>query len=82
MPTYLQSVVLLGLYEYSHGIYPEAYLTIGHAARLSLLKGSHDRKHALQLFQPPQAWAYLEEERRTWWATSILERYISSHRDD
>ncbi|KZL63222.1 fungal specific transcription factor [Colletotrichum incanum] len=74
---YFQSIVLLGLYEISHGIYPEAYLTIGQAARLGLLRGIQDRKHATQLFQEPPTWTYWEEERRTWWATSILERYIN-----
>ena len=69
-----QSLVLIALYEIGHGIFPTAYLTVGRAARLGLLRGIHDRKNATQLFTTPQTWTYWEEERRTWWAVSILER--------
>lgn len=69
-----QSLVLIALYEIGHGIFPAAYLTVGRAARLGLLRGVHDRKNSTQLFQTPQTWTYWEEERRIWWAVSILER--------
>lgn len=69
-----QSLVLIALYEIGHGIFPVAYLTVGRAARLGLLRGVHDRKNSTQLFLTPQTWTYWEEERRTWWAVSILER--------
>lgn len=69
-----QSFVLMALYEIGHGIFPTAYLTVGRAARLGLLRGVHDRKHSTQVFQTPPTWTYWEEERRTWWAASILER--------
>ncbi|KAF2802284.1 uncharacterized protein BDZ99DRAFT_483019 [Mytilinidion resinicola] len=72
-----QSLVLVALYEIGHGIFPAAYLTVGRAARIGLLRGIHDRKNATQLFVKPQTWTYWEEERRTWWAVSILERYIN-----
>lgn len=71
-----QSLVLIALYEIGHGICPTAYLTISLAARLGLLRGVHDRNNATQLFQTPPTWTHWEEERRTWWATSILERYV------
>ena len=70
----LQAFVLVALYEVGHGIFPAAYLTVGRAARIGLLRGVHDRKNATQLFQTPQTWTSWEEERRTWWAVSILER--------
>jgi hypothetical protein len=71
----LQALVLIALYEMGHGIFPAAYLTIGRAARMSVLRGVHDRNYATQLFQTPSTWTDWEEERRTWWATLILERY-------
>ncbi|KAH8881068.1 hypothetical protein GQ53DRAFT_848507 [Thozetella sp. PMI_491] len=72
-----QSTILLALYEAGHGIYPAAYLTAGRAARLGLLRGVHDRKNATQLFRLPPTWTSWEEERRAWWATLILERFIN-----
>jgi hypothetical protein len=41
-----------------------------------LIMGLHDRKHAPQLFKEPDTWTLREEERRTWWAAIILDRYI------
>ncbi|KAI5467616.1 hypothetical protein BGZ63DRAFT_419312 [Mariannaea sp. PMI_226] len=72
-----QSLVLIALYELGHGIFPAAYLTVGRAARLGILRGYHDRKNATQLFTTPPSWTYWEEERRTWWAASILERCLN-----
>ncbi|KAF7545204.1 hypothetical protein G7Z17_g9349 [Cylindrodendrum hubeiense] len=66
-----QALVLIALYEYGHGIFPAAYLTVGRAARLGVLRGIHDRKNSTQLFVGPPTWTYNEEERRTWWATCI-----------
>ncbi|RDW59266.1 hypothetical protein BP5796_12190 [Coleophoma crateriformis] len=80
LPTSLhvfQSLILVALYEVGHGIFPAAYLTIGRAARMAILRGAHDRNNATQLFRTPPTWTYWEEERRTWWATMILERYIN-----
>ncbi|RDW77840.1 hypothetical protein BP6252_05893 [Coleophoma cylindrospora] len=73
----LQSLVLVALFEMGHGIFPAAYLTVGRATRIAVLSGVHDRKTATQLFQMPQTWTYWEEERRTWWAISILERCLN-----
>ncbi|TDZ54525.1 Transcription factor BOA15 [Colletotrichum trifolii] len=73
----LQSLVLIATYEVGHGIFPTAYLTVGRAARLGLLRGVHDRKNVTQIFQTPPTWTHWEEERRTWWAITILERYMN-----
>lgn len=73
----LQSVVLIAVYELGHGIFPGAQLTITHAARLGIIMGLHDRKHAPQLFKDPDTYNMREEERRTWWAIVILERYMN-----
>ncbi len=70
----LQSTVLLALFEIGHGILPAGYLRIGHAARLGVMMGFHDRRNAAQLFKPSETWTLREEERRTWWAIVILDR--------
>lgn len=70
----LQCHILLSLYELGHGIFPAAYLTVGHAARLGIMIGLHNRSHAAQLMQPSSTWTLREEERRVWWAIYILER--------
>ncbi|KAH7156585.1 hypothetical protein EDB81DRAFT_395582 [Dactylonectria macrodidyma] len=72
-----QSLVLIASYELGHGIFPAAYLTVGRAARLGILRGIHDRRNSTQLTVGPPTWTYSEEERRTWWATSILECTIN-----
>ena len=72
----VQSTVLMSIYEMGHGIYPSGFLTIGRAARLGVTMGLHDRKHAPQLFKEPDTWTLREEERRTWWAVIILDRYV------
>lgn len=39
----MQAILLISLYEIGHSIYPAAYLSIGHAARLGHAMGLHDR---------------------------------------
>ncbi|KAI0011887.1 hypothetical protein F4779DRAFT_142393 [Xylariaceae sp. FL0662B] len=73
----LQSVILISVYEICHAIYPAAYLRVGHAARLSIMMGFHDRKHAAQLFKGTVTWTAREEERRTFWAVFCLDRIIN-----
>ncbi|KAF1988639.1 hypothetical protein K402DRAFT_391863 [Aulographum hederae CBS 113979] len=72
----LQSTVLLAFYEIGHGILPAGYLRIGHAARLGVMMGFHDRRHAAQLLKVSETPTLREEERRTWWAVLILDRYV------
>jgi hypothetical protein len=73
----LQSIVLLGAYEIGHAVFPSAYLTTGHAARLGHALGVHNRREAPQMLKRPGAWAELEETGRTWWAVMLLDRYVS-----
>ena len=40
----LQSAVLIATYEIGHGIFPAAYLSVGHAARLGHMMGLHEKK--------------------------------------
>ncbi|KAL2072433.1 hypothetical protein VTL71DRAFT_11776 [Oculimacula yallundae] len=72
----LQSVILIAVYEIGHGIYPAAYLRVGHAARLGTMMGLHNRKNATQLFKQAETWSQGEEERRTWWTVVVLDRYV------
>ncbi|KAI1372399.1 hypothetical protein F4677DRAFT_456627 [Hypoxylon crocopeplum] len=70
----LQSVILISVYEIGHAIYPAAYLRVGHASRLCIMMGFHDRKNATQLFKDTITWTAREEERRVWWAVFCLDR--------
>ncbi|KAK7906512.1 hypothetical protein PG985_016249 [Apiospora marii] len=70
----LQATILVAAHELAHGIYPAAYLSAGHAARLGIMMGFHDREHGPQMFQSPVTWTGREEERRAWWAVVILDR--------
>ena len=70
----LQSSLLIAAYEIGHGIYPAAYLSSGHCARLVYALGLHDRKNVPQMIKRPGSWAEQEEMRRCWWATLLLDR--------
>jgi hypothetical protein len=69
-----QAALLLCAYEVGHGVYPAAFLTAGHCARLVYALGLHDRKGAPQMIKRPGAWAEQEELRRVWWGTLLLDR--------
>lgn len=74
----LQANILIAAYEIGHAIYPAAYLTTGHCARLGHALGLNDRRHAPQVIRKKVgAWAELEEVKRTWWATMLLDRYVN-----
>lgn len=49
----LQASLLMGLYEIANAIYPAAYLTVGHCARLGHAMGIHDLREAPQMFPLP-----------------------------
>lgn len=70
----VQSALLLCAYEVGHGIYPAAFLSAGHCARLVYALGLHDRKGAPQMIKRPGSWAEQEELRRVWWGTLLLDR--------
>jgi hypothetical protein len=72
----LQSNILIAIYEIGHGIYPAGYLSVTHAARLGIMMGLHDKKGGTGLFKDAQTWTQCEEERRSWWAVFLLERYV------
>ncbi|KAF2716079.1 hypothetical protein K431DRAFT_258236 [Polychaeton citri CBS 116435] len=68
----IQALQLIALHEVGHAIYPAAYMTIGHAARLGHAMGLHERK-APQMLTRPNTWTEQEERRRVWWGVLILE---------
>lgn len=74
----LQANILISAYEIGHAIYPAAYLTTGHSARLGHALGLNDRQNAPQIHKKKaSAWAEVEEVRRTWWAVMLLDRYVN-----
>ncbi|KAI9806570.1 MAG: hypothetical protein M1833_003757 [Piccolia ochrophora] len=73
----LQASVLLTVYEIGHAIYPAAYLSIAHSARVGHALGIHDRKGVPQMLNQPGTWTELEERGRLWWAILVLERYVN-----
>ncbi|KAI9810599.1 MAG: hypothetical protein M1827_006161 [Pycnora praestabilis] len=73
----LQAAVLIGLYEVGHAIYPAAYLTVGHCARMGYAMGIHRRKDLPQMLNRPSTWTDVEERGRVWWAVLILDRYVN-----
>lgn len=72
----IQTIVLLALYEFGHGIHPAAYLTIGQAVRLATMVGLQSQKQAKQLFVDADTWTLCEEQRRTWWTILMLDRSV------
>ena len=50
----LQATMIVALHEISNAIYPAAYLTVGHCARLGQAMGLHDRRSANQMFPLPR----------------------------
>ncbi|KAG7132376.1 Transcription factor BOA15 like protein [Verticillium longisporum] len=80
----LQSMVLIAIYEYSHGIYPAAWTTIGGCARYADFLGLPDVHESSILLNSATTWVELEERRRTWWAivqmieygTTIVPRWL------
>lgn len=71
----LTAQILIATYEMSRGMFPVAYLTIGHCSRICYALGLHDKKKATQLFGGCDTWTESEQRRRLWWAVIILDRY-------
>jgi hypothetical protein len=66
----LQSGILIALYEFGHGIYPAAYLSIGACARWGMMYEFDEMEGR------GQGWMDTEERKRAWWAVLILDRYV------
>ncbi|KFA78770.1 hypothetical protein S40288_08934, partial [Stachybotrys chartarum IBT 40288] len=72
----LQSSVLTTLYEMGHGIFPPAYMSLGHSVTQAIALGLHDDE-APQMLEKPRNWVEWEERLRTWWAVRIIDRFIA-----
>ncbi len=68
----LEAAFLIALYEISHAIYPSAFLSVGSCIRYCYALGL-GMENGLKL-QPPFGREELEENKRLWWAITLLER--------
>jgi len=75
----LQAWILTTIYEFAHGIYPAAYLSIGTCARYGMALGLDIQDCASG--QISVASDIQEEKRRAWWSIIILHRVISPASD-
>lgn len=73
----IQAALLLAAYELGNSIYPAAYLTIGHCARMGHAMGLHNRKTTAQMLPRCTTWTEQEERRRVWWAVVVLDRFVN-----
>jgi hypothetical protein len=70
----LQGRVLIALYEFGHGIYPAAYMSIGNCAAQAFALGLGSEREVEGVRR--LTWVEHEERRRVWWAIVILERFV------
>ncbi|KAI8624200.1 fungal-specific transcription factor domain-containing protein [Xylariaceae sp. FL1651] len=73
---YLQALVLIALYEYSHGIYPAAWMTVGQCVRYADFVGLPSYKESNSILGQCATWLEAEERRRAWWAVYIVDKVI------
>lgn len=64
----VQSALLITVYEYGHGFFQSAFLSVGICARMAHALGWHRERDCSD--EP-----ILEEERRVWWGIHVFERY-------
>jgi hypothetical protein len=64
----VQSALLITVYEYGHGFFQSAFLSVGICARMVHALGWHRRRESSHK-------SSLEEERRVWWGIRAFERY-------
>lgn len=69
-----QACILLTLYELGHAIYPSAYISIGACARYVTALGIDGKRRSHTT--DAAVWIKQEEQRRTWWAVVILDRFV------
>ena len=72
----LQALILLAIYEYSHAIYPAAYISVGACVRYGLALGI-DKQRQVEIEREKFDLEEQEERRRVWWSVVILDRLIS-----
>jgi hypothetical protein len=70
---FLQSGLLISLYEYHHGVYPEAQISVTRNSKLAMELGLHELE-SNRMNPAPMTWAEEEERNRIWWSIVILDR--------
>ncbi|KAF5563752.1 Zn(II)2Cys6 transcription factor [Fusarium phyllophilum] len=74
----MQSAVFIAVYEMGDAIFPAAYLTVGALARYGMAMGMDTINHTVLgkdcAVTVGASWADIEEMRRVWWGTLILDR--------
>ncbi|KAI1325749.1 hypothetical protein F5Y16DRAFT_377050 [Xylariaceae sp. FL0255] len=78
---YLQAIVLIALYEYSHGIYPAAWMTVGQCVRYADFIGLPSYKESNSMLGQCATWLEAEERRRAWWAVYVLDKAVCTGSD-
>jgi hypothetical protein len=76
----LQAKIFIALYELGHGLYPNAYMSIGACARYLYVLGINGTSSRKVNMNPPRPTSMIEveERRRAWWAVVVLDRYFFS----
>ncbi|OHE96669.1 fungal specific transcription factor domain-containing protein [Colletotrichum orchidophilum] len=72
----LQSMTLIAYFEYAHGMYPAAWITIATCVRYADFLGLPSFHEGNVILSSPTTWTELEERSRTWWAIISLDRII------
>lgn len=70
----LQASLLVAVYEFGHGIYPAAYMSVGACARYGLALGI-DAQTLSKSSHSTFTLLEQEERRRVWWMCVILDRF-------
>ncbi|KAK0630123.1 hypothetical protein B0T17DRAFT_589721 [Bombardia bombarda] len=73
---HLQSMILVALYEFGHGIYPAAWMSISACSRYAEFVGIPAFKESSLMLGSVATWTEVEERRRVWWAVYILDRAV------
>ncbi|KAF4430509.1 fungal specific transcription factor [Fusarium acutatum] len=71
----LQAMILVALYEYSHAIYPAAWMSIGACARYADILGITPGDYSP--LGRVTTWTEAEERKRVWWSIYILDKLVS-----
>lgn len=72
----LQAGLLLALYEFGHAIFPNAYITVGHCARIGHAMCIHHGASAPLLLGSPTSWAEVEERSRVSSMSAFLKNRV------
>lgn len=75
---FIQAMLLVAFFEMGHGIYPAASISIAACARSARAIGLNKPLSIMET-DPSSNRVNIELRGRVWWATLILDRYVSSY---